>query len=49
MEIESQKNLIKLNLIILTYNRPEELKKCLNSIIRADKTNIELKILLREQ
>ena len=46
MEIKSQNDVIKLNIIILTYNRPEELKKCLNSIIRADKSNIELKIFI---
>lgn len=46
MESELKENIIKINLIIQTYNRPKGLRKCLNSILNSNRKNIDLAIFI---
>lgn len=46
MEITTVDNLIKINIVIQTYNRPKELYRCINSILKSDLLNIDFKIFI---
>ena len=46
MEINSIEIPIKINVVIQTYNRPQELHKCIDSLLKSDYSNIDLKIFI---